>query len=68
LMAVNEPSNSPRPADKNARAGKPSARRDAWLGGVLVLLAFGLLVEAKLWRPDALFSISANVQIAEAQT
>jgi len=66
-MAVNEPSNSPRPADKNARAGKPSARRDAWLGGVLVLLAFGLLVEAKLWRPDALFSISANVQIAEAQ-
>ena len=42
-------------------------RRDVWLGVALVILAFGLLVEAKLWRPDTRFTIKENVQIGEAE-
>ena len=37
------------------------------LGVIPVLVTFGLLVEAKLWRPGTEFTITENVQIAEAQ-
>ena len=36
------------------------------LGVIPVLVTFGLLVEAKLWRPGTEFTITENVQIAEA--
>lgn len=41
----------------------------AWhcLAALLVLLAFCLFVDAKLWRPKDFFGIHENIQIAEAQ-
>jgi len=42
-------------------------RGSGWLGAIAVLLTFGVLTEAKLWRPDVRFGIRENVQIGEAQ-
>lgn len=49
------------------RPQRTASRRSLWLGAFLVVLAFGLLVEAKLWRPQKRFTIFENVQIAEAE-
>jgi len=38
-----------------------------FLAAFLVLLAFALLCDAKLWRPRDVFTIAENIQIAEAQ-
>jgi len=49
-----------------APEGNPSrVRRCVYLLVVVVLL--GLLAETPLWRPDTLFGLRDNVQIAEAQ-
>jgi hypothetical protein len=43
------------------------SRRDVWVGAIAVLLVFGLLTEARFWRPEDTFTITENIQIAEAQ-
>ena len=52
--------------DLGGSGGREESRRAIWLGAVVVLRACGLLIEAKLWRPDTTFTIKHNVQIAEA--
>ncbi len=46
---------------------RAASRREVWLGAVLVVLALGSLLEAKLWRPETRFTIRENVQIGEAE-
>jgi len=55
------------PEEGGRRPQRGASRRGLWLGALLVVLAFGLLVEAKLWRPQKRFTIFENVQIAEAE-
>jgi hypothetical protein len=50
-----------------ARTARTPSRGKTWFGAALVVLASGLLIEAKLWRPDTLLTIRENVQIAEAK-
>jgi hypothetical protein len=46
--------------------GRKESGRAIWLGAAVVVLACGLLNEARLWRPETTFTIKHNVQIAEA--
>ncbi|MFQ5590110.1 MAG: hypothetical protein ACE5HE_03000 [Phycisphaerae bacterium] len=62
---------SPNTADRNNDTAGPTTRervaRSDWLGLLLVLVVFVLLSEARLWRPETVYGIGANFQIAEAQ-
>ncbi len=52
--------------DGGAVRSKPR-RLHVWIGGVAVFATFGALVPARLWKPDTVFTIRQNVQIAEAE-
>lgn len=43
------------------------SNREFWFGLLFVWIVFFGLCEAKLWRPQKIFTIQENVQIAEAQ-
>ena len=67
-MMVEDPSPQPSLADTGDEVVRPvPARRYVWLGGVVVFVVFGTLVQARLWKPDTVFTIRTNVQIAEAK-
>jgi len=60
------------PAELSAVNGSPEDSRagSQWhcvLGAVAVLSVFAVLCEARLWRIGEVFTISENIQIAEAQ-
>ncbi|RME36852.1 MAG: hypothetical protein D6788_10755, partial [Planctomycetota bacterium] len=42
-------------------------RRQVLAGGAAVVLVFALCLPARLWRPDKVFTLTENIQIAEAQ-
>ena len=67
-MIAEDPSPQPSLADAGDKGVRPvPARRYVWLGGVVVFVVFGTLVQARLWKPDTVFTIRTNVQIAEAK-
>ncbi len=43
------------------------SRREVWIGAILTLLVFAMLMEAKLWRPNTVFGFANNAQIGEAE-
>lgn len=67
-MSAATPLSPPQAADEHrGRGARSRLRHESLLGAVLVLLAFVLLAEAKLWRPETRFTIRENIQIGEAE-
>lgn len=67
-MIVEDSTRLPSTAHADGGSVRSTQRRIyVWIGGIAVFVVFAALVPARLWKPDTVFTIRENVQIAEAE-